>query len=427
MTSSYALKPLTQVCEVLSGGTPKTSVPAYWNGDIPWASIKDFNIDSRWFAKTEKSISQRGLDSCSSVLLEPGDLIISARGTVGVVGQCKMKTSFNQSNYGLRAKNGISNNDYLYYALCYANRALLSDTHGGMFDTITRDTLNRLMIPVPSLKVQEQIAEILGSIDAKIAINKALSQNLEDIAQTIFMYWFIDFEPVKAKMTGQKPMGMDDETAALFPDVMVESELGSIPKGWEVRRISSLCETLLGGTPSRAKEEFWGGDIPWINSGKVNDFRVTSATEYITELGLEKSTTKLLPHGTTVLAITGATLGQFSRLEIDSCANQSVVGIVASPEASNEFIYLCVKNGIQRLISAQTGGAQQHINKEDVNEFLLVYPGRELMKSFTMAVESIFAEIGVLIKHSIALSEMRNSLLPRLVSGELQISKDMLL
>ena len=227
-------------------------------------------------------------------------------------------------------------------------------------------------------------------------------------------------------MAGEKPEGMEAATAALFPEAMEESEFGLIPKGWEIRKIESLCETLLGGTPSRTRDEFWGGEIPWINSGKVNDFRITAASEYITELGLEKSATKLLPKGTTVLAITGATLGQFSRLEIDSCANQSVVGILGSAEASNEFVYLNIKNGIQRLISAQTGGAQQHINKEDVNAFLIVYPGKKLMKLFTDTADSIFAEIGVLLNQSISLAEIRDSLLPRLISGELQISKEML-
>jgi type I restriction enzyme S subunit len=426
VTSKFDLKPLTQVCEVLSGGTPRTTVPAFWNGNIPWASVKDFNTGSRWFTRTEKSISQLGLDSCSSVLLEAGDLVISARGTVGVVGQCKMRTAFNQSNYGLRAKSGLAKNDYLYYALSYAKRALIDDSHGGMFDTITRDTLDRLLIPVPTLNVQEQIAEILGSLDMKIAVNNALSRTLEDIAQTFFKSWFIDFDPVKAKMAGEKPEGMDAATAALFPDSMEESELGLIPKDWEIRKIESLCETLLGGTPSRTRDEFWGGEIPWINSGKVNDFRITSASEFITEIGLEKSATKLLPRGTTVLAITGATLGQFSRLEIDSCANQSVVGIVASAEASNEFMYLNIKNGIQRLISAQTGGAQQHINKEDVNAFFIIYPGKKLMDAFTDVVGSMFDEIGVLLNQSISLAAIRDSLLPRLISGELEIPEEML-
>jgi type I restriction enzyme S subunit len=193
-----------------------------------------------------------------------------------------------------------------------------------------------------------------------------------------------------------------------------------------VRNIGSLCETLLGGTPSRKRDDFWGGAIPWINSGKVNDFRICTPSEFITELGLEKSATKLLPKGTTVLAITGATLGQFSRLEFDTCANQSVVGILGSANASNEFVFLSIKNGIQRLISAQTGGAQQHINKEDVNAFPIVYPGKALMVAFTNSVEAMFSEIGVLLNQSNSLTEIRDALLPRLISGELQIPEEML-
>ena len=286
--------------------------------------------------------------------------------------------------------------------------------------------VNNEVLELPKLELQTSVAAALSNLQFKINTNSQISKTLEDIAQTIFKSWFIDFDPVKAKMAGEKPAGMDAATAALFANSMEESELGLIPKGWEVRKIESLCETLLGGTPSRTKDEYWGGVIPWINSGKVNDFRICTPSEYITELGLEKSATKLLPKGTTVLAITGATLGQFSRLEFDSCANQSVVGILGSDDASNEFIYLNIKNGIQRLISAQTGGAQQHINKEDVNAFSIVYPGKKLMYAFTDAVEGIFSEIGVLLNQSISLAEIRDSLLPRLISGELQIPEEML-
>lgn len=291
---------------------------------------------------------------------------------------------------------------------------------------ISQTDIRELYVQIPEIKVQRKIGEILFLLDEKILANNAFSKTLEDIAQTIFQSWFVDFDPVKAKMAGEKPEGMQDSTAALFPGLMEESELGPIPKGWEVRKIGSLTETLLGGTPSRKREEFWGGEIPWINSGKVNDFRITTASEYITELGLEKSATKLLPKGTTVIAITGATLGQFSRLEIDACANQSVVGIVGSTEASNEFIFFNIKNGIQRLISAQTGGAQQHINKEDVNAFSIVYPGKRLMNAFTEVVEPLFAQIGVLLNNSITLTTIRDSLLPRLISGDLQIPEEML-
>jgi type I restriction enzyme S subunit len=357
-----------------------------------------------------------------------GNTLIALTGAgVGEIGRIHENQTglINQRVGWVRPKDN-EEEDYIYYLLRFFKNEIIELASGSAQPNVSPRDILKIPCQVPKKQERRTIGNLLTALDSKIATNNALSKTLEDIAQTIFKSWFIDFDPVKARMAGEKPAGMDAATAALFPDSMEESELGLIPKGWEVRKIESLCETLLGGTPSRTRNEFWGGEIPWINSGKVNDFRITAASEYITELGLEKSATKLLPKGTTVLAITGATLGQFSRLEIVSCANQSVVGILGSTEASNEFIYLNIKNGIQRLISAQTGGAQQHINKEDVNAFLIVYPGKKLMNAFTDVVGGMFAEIGALSIQSIFLAEIRDSLLPRLISGELQIPEEML-
>lgn len=315
--------------------------------------------------------------------------------------------------------------DFLYYAL--VGSKIKNLVTGAVQPKLSMTNLKSLLIPWPENgEVRRSIGRTLSILDGKIKANKAVSATLEEIAQTIFKSWFIDFDPVRAKMSGEMPDGMDDATAALFPDSMEESELGSIPKGWELRTIESLCETFLGGTPSRARDQYWGGDIPWINSGKVNEFRITTPSEYITREGLENSSTKLLAKGTTVLAITGATLGQFSRLEINACANQSVVGIVASDYASDEFLYLNIKNGINRLIAAQTGGAQQHINKQNVNEFQIVYPGQELMNAFTSIASPLFSEISSLALQSDCLAQIRDALLPRLISGELQMPEEML-
>ena len=316
--------------------------------------------------------------------------------------------------------------DYIYYLLRFLKNQIIELASGSAQPNVSpRDILN-IPIKVPDKSERRAIGSLLNILDKKLELNKGICKTLEDIAQTIFKSWFIDFDPVKAKMNGEKPIGMDDETAALFPDSFEESELGLIPKGWEVKSIGSVCETLLGGTPSRTKDDYWNGDIPWINSGKINDFRVLTASEFITKRGLDKSATKLLPSGTTVIAITGATLGQFSRLEIEACANQSVIGIIGSPLASNEFIYMQIKNGIQRLISAQTGGAQQHINKEDVNNFNIIYPNQALVSKFTSEVSAIFLQIGNLLKQSLTIVSIRDSLLPRLISGELLISEEML-
>jgi type I restriction enzyme S subunit len=367
----------------------------------------------------------------SKYTMQEGDIIFSRVGSVdkrALVSEKQSGWLISGRLLRVRPDTSLVDPHYLsyFFGLPMFKTYIRSIAVGATMPSLNTGLLSEVPVILPTISEQKAIGKALSMLDEKIRINKELTTTLEDIAQTIFKSWFIDFNPVKAKMAGEKPVGMDEATAAIFPDSMEESEFGLIPKGWEVRQIGEVSETLLGGTPSRKREEFWGGDIPWINSGKVNEFRITSPSEYITELGLEKSATKLLRKGTTVIAITGATLGQFSRLEIDSCANQSVVGIVCSKKASNEYIFLNIKNGIQRLISAQTGGAQQHINKEDVNAFLIVYPGERLMNIFTEIAQDMFTQIGVLLSQSNTIAAIRDSLLPRLISGELHIPEEML-
>lgn len=163
--------------EIIGGGTPKTTVPEYWNGDIPWISIKDFNNDSRYVYKTEKNITQAGLENSSTKLLQSDDIIISARGTVGELAMIPYPMAFNQSCYGIRPKQGI-NNTYLYYLLKNSINELKSISHGSVFDTITRDTFASISVNIPNEQVQIAIATVLGLIDDKIAINKAINKNL---------------------------------------------------------------------------------------------------------------------------------------------------------------------------------------------------------------------------------------------------------
>ena len=423
MTSNYDLKPLTQVCEVLSGGTPKTTVPEFWNGNIPWASVKDFNIDSRWFSKTEKSISQLGLDSCSSVLLEPGDLVISARGTVGALGQCKMRTSFNQSNYGLRAKSALSKNDYLYYALSYAKRALIADTHGGMFDTITRDTLDRLLIPVPTLKVQEQIAEILGSLDMKIAVNNALSKTLEIIAQTIFKSWFIDFDPVKAKMAGEKPAGMDAATAALFPDSMEESELGIVPSGWKVTKLSSSLKLHKSTVKAGASTE----SVPYVPVDQIG------AKDIFLKNSMPGSAAK-----TSLVSfrkndiLFGAMRPYFHKVVLapfDGTTRTTtfVLRVINSNYLSHSLFTVNQENAVAFATNNSQGTTIPYaVWNNSFEDFPMVLPPEPTAKAFNDLVLPIIEYGYSLIAQNRSLVEIRNGLLPRLISGELQIPDEML-
>jgi type I restriction enzyme S subunit len=190
-----------------------------------------------------------------------------------------------------------------------------------------------------------------------------------------------------------------------------------------VKRLGAAFLTLLGGTPSRNNPAFWrNGTIPWINSGKVNDHRVTEPSELITELALEKSAAKLMPPGTTLIAITGATLGQVSMLEIQATANQSVVGVISKDENLIEWLHLTISERIQSIINHASGGAQQHINKGIVDDVVVAVPPSNITKDFQSIALPLYRQIACLIFKNTTLRRTRDLLLPRLISGEVDVS-----
>lgn len=169
---------LSEIMDLIGGGTPKTSVSSYWNGDIPWLSVKDFNNDYRYVYETEKTITEEGLRNSSTKLLERDDSIISARGTVGEMAMIPFPMAFNQSCYGLRAKKDIIDPTFLYYLVKHNVHILKKNTHGSVFDTITRDTFAGIGVDVPDLKEQLRIASVLRDLDDKIELNGRINKNL---------------------------------------------------------------------------------------------------------------------------------------------------------------------------------------------------------------------------------------------------------
>ena len=172
---------LSEIMDIIGGGTPKTSKPEYWNGNIPWLSVKDFNNDYRYVYETEKTITQAGLNNSSTKLLKRNDSIISARGTVGEMAMIPYPMAFNQSCYGLRAKEGLVDEEYLYYLIKYNVVVLKKNTHGSVFDTITRDTFDSIEVELPSLVEQKVVASILRDLDDKIEVNNEIKQEFSGL------------------------------------------------------------------------------------------------------------------------------------------------------------------------------------------------------------------------------------------------------
>ena len=189
---------LSEILTLIGGGTPKTTNPSYWGGNIPWLSVVDFNNDNRYVHTTEKTITEEGVENSSTKILPQSSLILSARGTVGALAQLAKPMAFNQSCYGIIAKEQTTN-DFLYYLLKNVVEDLQAKGHGSVFNTITRDTFDTITVDLPPLDEQKRIAEILGSLDDKIELLQKQNKTLEDMAKALFMSWFVDFDVVRAK------------------------------------------------------------------------------------------------------------------------------------------------------------------------------------------------------------------------------------
>ena len=427
MKSNWTIKTLSEVCtKIGSGQTPRGGKESYKGGRF--ALVRSQNIHNQGFTENGLVyINDAQADQLSNVEIQSNDVFINITGHS--VTRCCMvpdeilPARVNQHVAILRADNKFLDGGFLRYFLISPKiqRRLISLSSGGATrKALTKSMLESFEIVLPTLLEQKSIAHILETFDQKIVLNNKTNKHLEEIAKALFKSWFIDFDPVRAKAE-DRSTGLPDEISDLFPDSFEDSELGKIPENWVYKNIGDTFETSLGGTPSRNKSEYWDGNIPWIGSGMLNAFRVTKETEFITELGLANSSTKLLPKRSTLIAITGATLGQISINEIEVCANQSVVAIKPCEKISPEFVFLWVQKNVDFLINSQTGGAQQHINKNNVNEMKILLPNKEIIEIFGNIVKPIFDKISNNLFESDNLSNLRNQMLPKLISGELKI------
>ena len=337
------------------------------------------------------------------------DIVITTRGTVGLAAYYGDNILYDNMriNSGMiiiRVNSNVINPNYFYQLL--KSKSLKKQyqlfASGCAQPQLPIQDFRLINIPIFSKTHQDKIAKVLSNYDDLIENNNKRIKILEEMAQKIYKEWFVDF-----KFPGH-------ETATFK-----QTELGKIPLDWEVKQIGKEYKTYLGGTPSRNEEKYWNGNIPWLNSGKTNELRIIKASEYITELGLEKSSTKLMPQYTTVLAITGATLGQVSMLGSEMCANQSVVGIYS--DTNPEYVFYLMKDKIQKLVQNASGGAQQHINKDIVNEMKFVLPADTILDDFKNSICPINKEIFNLLYKNRALKQTRDLLLPRLISGGIDV------
>jgi type I restriction enzyme, S subunit len=294
-------------------------------------------------------------------------------------------------------------------------------------NTTVQKTLNlkdvkEIPILLPPDEYKSAALSTLISLNKKLALNTQTNQILEQMAQAIFKSWFVDFDPVKAKMNGEQPEGMDEATASLFPEKLVESELGLIPEGWEVSTLSSLIQLTGGGTPKRSEETYWNGDIPWFSVRDVpsgSNVFVVDTDEKITELGLNKSSTKLLPKGTTIITARG-TVGKLALVGTDMCMNQSCYGI-RGKEVGDFYNYFNLNEAVSTLQRNTHGAVFDTITTKTFDTYSMPFGGVELANKFDSIVAPLLQKIEANVRQNIELSTLRDTLLPKLLSGEIEL------
>ena len=395
MTSKdWEICKLGNIIELIGGGTPKTSIPEYWNGNIPWISVKDFNNNNKKVYVTEKTITELGLNKSATKLLQKGDIIISARGTVGEIAVISRPMAFNQSCYGIKAIPNIVQDDFLYYLLKNSIQYLKHNTHGSVFDTITKETFEKIDILLPPLETQEKIARVLSSLDDKIELNNKINQNLEQQAQAIFKSWFVDFEPFGGKM----------------PD---DLRIGALGEYIEIKR---------GGSPRPIQNFITDKGYKWLKISDVTSLQtpfIYDIKESIKESGLNK--TVLLKAGTLVLS-NSATPGIPKILGIDSCIHD---GWLYFPESkfSNEYLYLLFKSIRKNLVSLGNGSVFTNLKTDILRNYQTVLSSESVLKNFDSIVKPIFYNIQNNTLENINLTQLRDTLLPKLMSGEIDVDK----
>ncbi len=276
---------------------------------------------------------------------------------------------------------------------------------------------------LPPLPEQRAIAHILGTLDDKIELNRRMNATLEAIARAIFKSWFVDFDPVRAKSEGRDP-GLPDEIAALFPDSFEESELGWIPRGWEVRPIGELVEAVGGTTPSTSEPAYWeDGLIHWATPKDLSSLTspvLLETARQITDEGLAQISSGLLPKGTVLLS-SRAPVGYLAIAEIPVAINQGFIAMKCNGPISNYYTLWWTEFNMDLIKSHAGGTTFQEISKRNFRPLPALVPRPEIIAVFDAMVEPLYQGIVNNEQQSRTLAELRDTLLPKLISGEIRV------
>jgi type I restriction enzyme S subunit len=358
-----------------------------------------------------------------------GDVVLTVEAPLGEVAQLgKEKVALAQRVVTLRGKKGLLDSTYLLYLLQSEELQdqLRSRATGTTVLGIKQSELRKVPIKLPPVDVQQEAAGALKALDDRITLLRETNATLEAIAQALFKSWFVDFDPVRAKQAGLAPEGMDEATAALFPDAFAESALGLVPKGWQMRPISEVVEGVYDGPHATPPEADAGPVFLGIKNltGTALDF---SDIRHINETDWAKWTKRVTPQAGDIVFSYEATLGFFALIppDLHCCLGRRLALIRPKSEqgAGHFWFHQFVAPPFQRLLAKHTiqGATVNRIALKEFPSYPVLVPPLPLQMAFHEVASSVWAKIQRNQAQAQTLAALRDALLPRLISGQLHL------
>ena len=341
----------------------------------------------------------------------PG-ITIGRSGTVG--NPHLIRENFFPHNTSLFVKEFKGNDiEYIYYLLQYLD--LGNQKSGSGVPTMNRNHLHPIKIRAYRDKTcQQRTIKILSLIDKKIQINNQINQELEAMAKALYDYWFVQFD---FPDQNGKPYKSSGGKMVYHPELKRE-----IPEGWGVEKIENIAQTGSGGTPKSTNVSYYSnGEIPWINSGELEQTVITSTSNFITEEGLNNSSAKLFPSGTILVAMYGATAGKVSFLTFEASTNQAICAITLTDIRMRYYLKNVIEDLYQYLVKLSTGSARDNLSQDMIKNIKVVIPSNDILDRFYDFSNNIIKEITKKQQENEQLTQLREWLLPMLMNGQVKV------
>lgn len=398
-----------------------------YGGPYPFIQTGDIKASGGRINSYQQTYSEAGL--AQSRLWPAGTMCITIAANIAETGILAFPACFPDSVIGFIADKSCCDVYFIEYMFRYLKRYIQHQASGSVQDNINLGTLERLQFPLPTLDEQKAIAHILGTLDDKIELNQQMNRTLEGIARAIFKSWFIDFDPVRAKMDGRQPAGMDAETAALFPNEFEDSPLGKIPKGWTHTKLKEIC-SIIQGYSFKSEDFSEEGDV-LVRIGNFTQNGILSFSEKNTKFCKKKCADKFkLATNDLVICLSDVTqkgliLGNPGYIPDDEkqyILNQRVAKIDAG-KLTRTYLYFVFLTEDFKLYAINTANSTTVLNlsSKSINEYLTCLPSKPILVAFSRVIQPIDERRALNDSESKMLTSIRDTLLPKLLSGEIRI------